>query len=214
MSHILGLERVELLALRCPCCNDGTAYFEESRLPRNERIRIARQKAGLRQKELGDRADCYGCAIEGMERDPDYVERSTAESVLDLVTARKMPIQMLSYVKWPQCGRSKSIRQCQVLQARIVMHALPPHGASARIEFPGPVDPVMSRRLLARIIHERFYCNRGFATATSLAACFTAPKRAGSPLGRLTSCSRMPPFLAGSALKPVSPTLTRGPAPL
>ena len=48
---------------------------------------------------------------------------------------------------------------------------------------------------LARIIHERFYCNRGFAAATSLAACFTAPKRAGSPLGRSTSCSRMPPFL-------------------
>jgi len=41
---------------------------------------------------------------------------------------------------------------------------------------------------LARIIHERFYCNRGFADATHLAACFTAPKRAGSPLGRLISC--------------------------
>ena len=48
---------------------------------------------------------------------------------------------------------------------------------------------------LARIIHERFYCNRGFAAATHLAACFTAPKRAGSPLGRLTSCSWMPPRL-------------------
>jgi len=29
--------------------------------------------------------------------------------------------------------------------------------------------------VLARIIHERFYCNRGFAAATRLAACFTAP---------------------------------------
>ena len=70
------------------------------------------------------------------------------------------------------------------------------------------------RPTLARIIHERFYCNRGFAAATHLAADFTASKRAGSPLGRLTSCSRMPPFLAGSALEPASPTLTRGPAPL
>jgi hypothetical protein len=41
---------------------------------------------------------------------------------------------------------------------------------------------------LARIIHERFHCNRGFAATTGLDA-------AGSPLGRSTSCSRMPPFL-------------------
>jgi hypothetical protein len=41
---------------------------------------------------------------------------------------------------------------------------------------------------LARIIHERFYCNRGFAAATSLATCFTAPMRVGSLLGRSTSC--------------------------
>ena len=61
------------------------------------------------------------------------------------------------------------------------------------------------QRLLAPIIHERFCCNRGFAAAS---------RQAGSPLGRSTSCSRMPPFLAGSALKPASPTLTRGPAPL
>ena len=33
--------------------------------------------------------------------------------------------------------------------------------------------------LLARIIHERFYCNRGFAAATHLAACFTAPQAGG-----------------------------------
>ena len=77
-----------------------------------------------------------------------------------------------------------------------------------------PVGAIYTEYYLARIIHERFYCNRGFAATTHLAACFTAPKRAGSPLGRLTSCSRMPPFLAGSALKPASPTLTRGPSPL
>ena len=41
---------------------------------------------------------------------------------------------------------------------------------------------------LARIIHERFCCNRGFAAAQ-------ASRQAGSPLGRSTSCSRMAPFL-------------------
>ena len=49
---------------------------------------------------------------------------------------------------------------------------------------------------LARIIHEHFYCNRRFTAATGLAACFTAPKRVGSLLGRSTSCTRMPPSLA------------------
>ncbi len=49
---------------------------------------------------------------------------------------------------------------------------------------------------LVRIIHERFYCNRGFTATTSLAACFTASKRVGSPFGRSTSCKRMPPSLA------------------
>jgi hypothetical protein len=37
---------------------------------------------------------------------------------------------------------------------------------------------------LARIIHERFCCNRGFAAATSLDAVGTASRQAGSPLGR------------------------------
>jgi len=38
-----------------------------------------------------------------------------------------------------------------------------------------------------------FYCNRKHAAATSLAA---VQMRPGSPLGRSTSCSRMPPSLA------------------
>jgi hypothetical protein len=70
------------------------------------------------------------------------------------------------------------------------------------------------QRLLAPIIHERFCCNRGFAAATSLDAVGPASRQAGSPLSRSTSCSRIPPSLAGSALEPASPTLTRGPAPL
>ncbi|MEK7352646.1 MAG: hypothetical protein AAB177_17365, partial [Nitrospirota bacterium] len=36
--------------------------------------------------------------------------------------------------------------------------------------------------VLARIIHEHFCCNRGFAAATSL-------RRAGSPLGPSTYCT-------------------------
>jgi hypothetical protein len=50
--------------------------------------------------------------------------------------------------------------------------------------------------VLARIIHERFCCNRGFAAATSLDAVGPASRQAGSPLSRSISCSRMPPSLA------------------
>src|SRR5437867_8936563 len=92
---------------------------------------------------------------------------------------------------------------------------------------------------LTRIIHEYFCCNRGdgsqnlmwyslfaprsckgrsidlaCAVATHLDAVGPASRQAGSPLGRSTSCSRMPPSLVGSALKPASPTPTRVPAPL
>jgi len=45
------------------------------------------------------------------------------------------------------------------------------------------------KRTLARIIHERFCCNRGFAAATSL-------RRAGSPLAPSTYCSSTPRGLA------------------
>ena len=41
---------------------------------------------------------------------------------------------------------------------------------------------------LARIIHERFCCIRGFAAATRLDAAGAASRQAGSPLGRSTDC--------------------------
>ena len=39
-----------------------------------------------------------------------------------------------------------------------------------------------------RMIHERFYCNGGFATTTSLHTDSTVCRRAGSPLGSSTYC--------------------------
>jgi len=66
-------------------------------------------------------------------------------------------------------------------------------------EHPARFSPVVSDVKisdLARIIHEHFCCNRGFAAATSLDAVGPASRQAGSPLSRSTSCSRMPPSLA------------------
>jgi len=45
---------------------------------------------------------------------------------------------------------------------------------------------------LTRIIHDRFYCNRGFAAATSLHAATAACRLAGSPLSPSTYCSSTP----------------------
>ena len=52
----------------------------------------------------------------------------------------------------------------------------------------------MPGRLLARIIHDHFCCNRGFAAATSLDAVGTASRQAGSPLSRSTYCWGQAPF--------------------
>ncbi len=58
--------------------------------------------------------------------------------------------------------------------------------------------PTASPRL-ARIIHERFYCNRGFVAATSLDAVGPASRQAGSPLGRSTYCFKYASLPYGSA---------------
>jgi hypothetical protein len=65
----------------------------------------------------------------------------------------------------------------------------------------------------ARMIHERFCCNRRFAATTSLDAVAWRPsRRARRSVGQRT-VSSMPPSLAGSALEPASPTLTKGGQP-
>ncbi|HJS67761.1 MAG TPA: hypothetical protein VJ760_10590 [Nitrospiraceae bacterium] len=105
LSQMLSIETFELLSVQWSFCNDDTAYLEEYRLPRNELIKITRQEAGFTQKELGEHANFHDYAIEGMERDIDYLERSTIESVFELATALKIPFQILSGLKCPKCSR-------------------------------------------------------------------------------------------------------------
>jgi hypothetical protein len=52
---------------------------------------------------------------------------------------------------------------------------------------------------LARMIHELFWCNRGFAAATSLDPPGVASRQAGSPLGQSTYCFKYASFPRGSA---------------
>ncbi|HEV8621099.1 MAG TPA: helix-turn-helix transcriptional regulator [Nitrospiraceae bacterium] len=105
LSQILGIETFELLSIHCSFCNADVGYLEEYHLPRNELIKVTRQKAGLSQQQLGDRSDFHDYAIEGMERDPGYLDRSTVESVLELANALKIPFQILSGLKCQKCGR-------------------------------------------------------------------------------------------------------------
>lgn len=105
LSTTLGLQTFELLAIQCPFCSHEVAYLDEYRLPRNELIRVSRQNAGFSQQELGDRSDFHDYAIEGMERDPNYLERSSIESVTDLATALNLPLQTLLGIKCSKCLR-------------------------------------------------------------------------------------------------------------
>lgn len=105
LSQTLGLGMFELLSMQCAFCDGGAAYLEEYRLPRNELIAALRQKEGLSQHELAERSDYYEDGIQAMERDPDYLERSFIEDVLDLVKPLKLPLQVLLGVKCPKCGR-------------------------------------------------------------------------------------------------------------
>ena len=60
---------------------------------------------------------------------------------------------------------------------------------------------------LARIIHERFYYNRGFAAATGLDAAGAASRQAGSPLGRSVNI-----LFKDASLPPGSARLSRPPS--
>jgi len=73
-----------------------------------------------------------------------------------------------------------------ILVSRLTVHGSweqAEYDANGRGSFPA-VEQSMSDRLLARIIHEHFCCNRRFAAATSL-------RRAGSPLAPSTYCTSM-----------------------
>ena len=61
---------------------------------------------------------------------------------------------------------------------------------------------------LARIIHERFYYNRGFAAATGLDAAGAASRQAGSPLGRSVNI-----LFKDASLPPGSARLSSAPLP-
>ncbi|MEC4890350.1 MAG: hypothetical protein RI101_09855 [Nitrospira sp.] len=104
LSQTLGLGMFKLLSMQCAFCDANAAYLEEYRLPRHELIKALRQKMGLSQQELADQSEFYDYAIQAMERDPDYLERSRVESVLDLVAPLKVPLQVLLGVKCPKCG--------------------------------------------------------------------------------------------------------------
>lgn len=105
LSETLGIPIFELLAMQCPFCSKEAPYLDEYRLPRDELIKLLRQNAGLSQRELGDCSDFHDYAIEGMECDPDYLERSTIESICDLSVALKIPLQVLFGVRCPKCQR-------------------------------------------------------------------------------------------------------------
>jgi hypothetical protein len=84
----------------------------------------------------------------------------------------------------------------------IARHIVQSRETEARLTTP-PINSIGDARSLppslARIIHERFCCNRGFAAATNLEAVGMASRQAGSPFGRSTYCFKYASLPRGSA---------------
>ena len=105
LSEVLGMGLFELVAVQCPFCVDETPYMEVYRLPRNEQIKKARESMGLSQRQFAERVEFLEVGIKGMERDPDFLDESTIESVRDLAAAANIPFQVLAGRKCPKCLR-------------------------------------------------------------------------------------------------------------
>ena len=85
---------------------------------------------------------------------------------------------------------------CTVLFGRIKIRKI--WEAISRPEYSENLRDDVSSKFLARIIHEPFYRNRGFAAATSLDAAGPASSHAGSPFGGQQTVSSMLPSLTTS----------------
>lgn len=105
LCQVLRLDFFDLLGVQCAFCGEGKKFSLDYQLHRNKLVRNKREKLELTPEELGDQSNFYGYAIEGMERDPEYLERSTVESIVELASAIRIPLQILFGVKCPQCGR-------------------------------------------------------------------------------------------------------------
>lgn len=105
LAEVLDMDLFELVDVHCPFCVDKTAYLEAYRLPRNEQIKTARLSAGLSQKQFAERAEFSDVGIEGMEREPHFLDESTVESVRDLAATTNIPFQILTGWKCPRCNR-------------------------------------------------------------------------------------------------------------
>jgi len=105
LCGVLCLNPFDLFGMQCAFCGEGKEYLKDYQLPRNQLVKERREKLGLTQEQLGDKANFYGYAIEGMERNSDYLERSTIESILELAAAIEVPPQILFHLKCPKCNR-------------------------------------------------------------------------------------------------------------
>ena len=165
---------------------------------------------------------CLVCLVERDRPDrPDEPNQPSPISHPSRLSRAAIP-QHLEPVRHYLRDEAKDVRPDARLQARknrrcvrwnTLRIFLTEHDPDGRGSF-AAVERSMSDRLLARIIHERFCCNRGFAAATSLDTVARRPGRRARRSVDQHAVLSMPPSLAGSALEPASPTLTRGPAPL
>ena len=105
MCDVLRLALFDVLGMECAFCGEKRDYSNDYQLPRHQLVKARRQKLGLTQAQLGDKANFQDYAIEGMERNPDYLELSTIESILELASQIDVPPQVLFRLKCLKCNR-------------------------------------------------------------------------------------------------------------
>jgi hypothetical protein len=92
-------------------------------------------------------------------------------------------------------ARLQARKKLRCIRLNTLMIFLTEQDADGRGSF-AAVERSRSDRLSARIIHERFWCNRGFAAATSLDAVARRPGRRGRRSVDQHAVLSMPPSLA------------------
>lgn len=105
LCDALGLDLLDLFGVDCAYCLGRVEAAGMPPLPRNEAVRLWREKFGLSQDQLGDLIGFETVAIKEMEEDPGYLDGWSIELVEELAGYLEVPVQRLLGVTCRKCGR-------------------------------------------------------------------------------------------------------------
>jgi len=98
IATLLKLDILSMFAIECETQGDDTSNIGLFSRPRNELISLRREALEFTREQLGDRIGFETIAVEGMERDPDFLERWSVELIQELAKALTLPVHVLLQV--------------------------------------------------------------------------------------------------------------------